>query len=83
MGDYPLTKTEMNQIIDQIINLRTPLQLNSFINGKTVAIKRDNPDDKLHYGKEVSLKIYDRDEIAAGQSRYQIVEQPILKTVMK
>lgn len=83
LGDYPLTSTEMNQIIDQIINLRTPLQLNSFINGKTVAIKRDNPDDKLHYGKEVSLKIYDRDEIAAGQSRYQIVEQPILKTKSK
>ena len=83
LRDYPLTRTEMNQIIDQIINLRTPLQLNSFINGKTVAIKRDNPDDKLHYGKEVSLKIYDRDEIAAGQSRYQIVEQPILKTKSK
>lgn len=83
LGDYPLTRTEMNQIIDQIINLRTPLQLNSFINGKTVAVKRDNPDDKLHYGKEVSLKIYDRDEIAAGQSRYQIVEQPILKTKSK
>lgn len=83
LGDYPLTRTEMNQIIDQIINLRTPLQLNSFINGKTVAIKRDNPDDKPHYGKEVSLKIYDRDEIAAGQSRYQIVEQPILKTKSK
>lgn len=83
LGDYPLTRTEMNQIIDQIINLRTPLQLNSFINGKTVAVKRDNPDDKLHYGKEVSLKIYDRDEIAAGQSRYQIVEQPIFKTKSK
>lgn len=83
LGDYPLTRTEMNQIIDQIINLRTPLQLNSFINGKTVAIKRDNPDDKQHHGKEVSLKIYDRDEIAAGQSRYQIVEQPILKTKSK
>lgn len=83
LGDYPLTRTEMDQIIDQIINLRTPLQLNSFINGKTVAVKRDNPDDKLHYGKEVSLKIYDRDEIAAGQSRYQIVEQPILKTKSK
>ena len=83
LGDYPLTRTEMNQIIDQIINLRTPLQLNSFINGKTVAIKRDNPDDKQHYSKEVSLKIYDRDEIAAGQSRYQIVEQPILKTKSK
>ena len=48
--------------------------------GKSVAIKRDNPDDTLHFGKEISLKIYDRHEIAAGHSRYQIVQQPIFKT---
>ena len=66
----------MQQIIEQITELRTPLKLNGFINGKTVAITRDNPEDKLHCGKEVSLKIYDRHEIAAGQSRYQIVQQP-------
>lgn len=76
LGDYPLTGTEMAQIIEQITTLRTPFSLNSFINGGTVAIKRDNPDDKLHLGKEVSLHIYDRHEIAGGKSRYQIVEQP-------
>lgn len=83
LNNYPLTDTEMQQIIEQIINLRTPLKLNGFINGKTVAIKRDNPDDHLHYGKEISLKIYDRREIAAGQSRYQIVQQPIFPTKSK
>ena len=76
LGSYPLTDGEMNQIIEQITRLRTPFSLNSFINGKTVAITRDNPEDKLHCGKEVSLHIYDRQEIAAGKSRYQIVEQP-------
>lgn len=76
LNDVPLTATEMQQIIEQIKELKTPLKLNGLINGKTVAIKRDNPDDTLHYGKEVSLKIYDRQEIAAGQSRYQIVQQP-------
>ncbi len=76
LNDVPLTDTEMQQIIEQIRDLKTPLKLNSFINGKTVAITRDNPDDALHLGKEVSLKIYDRQEIAAGQSRYQIVQQP-------
>lgn len=76
LGDYPLTDTEMAQIIEQITMLRTPFSLNSFINGGTVAVKRDNPDDKLHLGKEVSLHIYDRHEIAGGKSRYQIVEQP-------
>lgn len=76
LGDYPLTEMEMAQIIEQITTLRTPFSLNSFINGGTVAIKRDNPDDILHLGKEVSLHIYDRHEIAGGKSRYQIVEQP-------
>ncbi|WP_392561765.1 HsdR family type I site-specific deoxyribonuclease [Orbus sturtevantii] len=76
LNDVPLTDSEMQQIIEQIKALKTPLKLNGFINGKTVAIKRDNPADTLHFGKEVGLKIYDRQEIAAGQSRYQIVQQP-------
>lgn len=79
LNDVPLTDGEMQQILDQITRLRTPLKLNGFINGKTVAVKRDNPADALHFGKEVSLKIYDRQEIAAGQSRYQIAEQPVFK----
>ncbi len=80
LNNEPLTDTEMQQILEQITKLRTPLRLNGFINGTSVSIKRDNPNDKLHLGKEVSLKIYDRNEIAAGQSRYQIAEQPIFKT---
>ena len=76
LNEVPLTDSEMQQVMEQITALRTPLRLNGFINGKTVAIKRDNPADALHFGKEVSLKIYDRHEIAAGQSRYQIVQQP-------
>lgn len=76
LNNVPLNQTEMQQIIDQITALKTPLKLNSFINGKTVSIKRKNPDDDIHYGKEISLHIYDRQEIAAGKSRYQIVRQP-------
>lgn len=83
LNDIPLTSSEMQQIIEQINTLKTPLKLNSFINGKTVSIKRDNPNDARHLGQEVSLKIYDRQEIAAGQSRYQIVQQPIFKTKSK
>ncbi|MDG1314305.1 MAG: HsdR family type I site-specific deoxyribonuclease [Flavobacteriaceae bacterium] len=83
LNDTPLTNGEMQQILEQITALRTPLRLNGFINGKTVSIKRDNPEDKLHFGKEVSLKIYDRHEIAAGQSRYQIVQQPKFPTKSK
>jgi type I restriction enzyme R subunit len=83
LNNTPLTEGEMQQIVEQITTLRTPLKLNGFINGKTVAIKRDNPLDTLHFGKEVSLKIYDRHEIAGGQSRYQIVQQPQFKSKSK
>lgn len=83
LNDYPLTDSEMQQILEQIENLRTPIKLNNFINGKSVSIVRDNPADELHFGKEVSLKIYDRREIAAGQSRYQIVQQPKFPTKSK
>ncbi len=83
LNNYPLTDGEMQQIIEQIKELRTPLKLNGFINGKTISIKRDNPEDEAHFGKEISLKIYDRREIAAGQSRYQIVQQPKFPTKSK
>lgn len=83
LNNYPLTDGEMQQIIEQITELRIPLKLNTFINGKTVSIKRDNPEDKEHFGKEISLKIYDRREIAAGQSRYQIVQQPVFPSKSK
>lgn len=83
LNNTPLTPGEMQQILEQITGLRTPLKLNGFINGKSVAITRDNPADTLHYGREVSLKIYDRLEIAAGQSRYQIARQPRYKSKSK
>lgn len=83
LNDYPLTDGEMQQILEQVIELRTPLKLNGFINGKTVSITRDNPADILHFRKEISLKIYDRHEIAAGQSRYQIAQQPQFKSKSK
>lgn len=83
LNNFPLTSGEMQQIMEQITTLRTPLKLNGFINGRTVAVIRDNPDDTLHFGKEVSLKIYDRREIAAGQSRYQIAQQPRYKSKSK
>lgn len=40
LNNYPLTDGEMQQIIEQITELRTPLKLNGFINGKTVSILR-------------------------------------------
>ena len=83
LNSCPLTSGEMQQIIEQVVELRTPMRLNGFINGKTVTITRDNEDDSLHFGKQVSLHIYDRAEIAGGRSRYQIARQPHFSTKSK
>lgn len=77
LGDYPVTSGEMQQIMEQIKQLKTPLKLNGFINGGYVQIIRDNEADKHNFGKMISLKIFDRNEIAAGRTRYQIAQQPI------
>ena len=80
LNNAALTDGEMKQILEQIVALRTQRNLNGFINGEGVIIKRDNPDDPEHLGKEVTLKIYDRREIASGSSRYQIVQHPKFPT---
>ena len=38
LSDYPMTDTEMQQVIDQINKLKYPVKLNSFINGRTISI---------------------------------------------
>lgn len=83
LNNYPLTEGEKQQILEQIGRLKTPNKLNGFINGRCISIVRDNSEDTAHFGKTVSLKIYDRLEIAAGQSRYQIVQQPKFPTPSK
>ena len=83
LNGQELTQGEMQQIVEQIVELRTPMHLNGFINGKTVTITRDNKSDTLHFGKQVSLHIYDRAEIAGGRSRYQIARQPHFSTKSK
>lgn len=80
LNGFRLTDGEMRQILGQIDALKSPYKLNTFINGKSVTIIRDNQDDSAHFSSPVTLKIYDRMEIAAGNSRYQIVEQPRFKT---
>ena len=79
LNGEPLTEGEMEQIIEQINTLKTPLKLNGFINGERILITRDNEKDKLHFGKEVNLKIFGKHDIAGGPSVYQIVQQPEFK----
>lgn len=81
LNGQPLTEGEMQQILQQVRDLRTPLKLNSdFVNGKSVSIIRDNPDDTLHFGKTVSLVVYDKQKIGSNDTFYQIARQPKFTT---
>lgn len=77
LNNCRLTRTEMQQIIDKIEFLRTPINIHDFINGMSTTIIRDNPEDTVHFGQEVCLELFDPREISAGRSRYQIAEQPV------
>lgn len=80
LNGQPLTQSEMSQIMEQVIACRTPYALNEFINGELVTIKRDNPRDEAHLGKEVTLRIFWRAAVAGGPTRYQIARQPHFST---
>ena len=62
LGNFPLTKSEMQQVIDQVNLCDSPYVVNKLINGQQISIKRDNEDDTNNYGKEVYLKIFDPKE---------------------
>lgn len=78
LNNCPLTKTEMQNIVNYIN--KNPYEVNKILNGKYIPIKRDNPNDKLNYNNTIYLFIFDKDDIAAGRSTYQIARQPKFKT---
>ena len=80
LGDYPLTKGEIDQLLEQINNAESPLKKNELITHGELMIVRDNPDHKEMLGKPAALYIFDRNEIARGRSKYQIARQPKFPT---
>ncbi len=75
-----LTDSEMKKVLDQFVDARTPVKINHLINGKELSIVRDNPDDTLNYGKEISLRIFNPDAVKGGATVYQIARQPVFKS---
>lgn len=68
----PLSKTEFAQVKREINNLRTPYQAGQFLyglNGKS-EIELDLDD-----GRHVYLTVFDQDQIGAGNTVYQVVNQ--------
>lgn len=80
LGDFPLTPTEMQQVVAQVDKCRNPYETNKLINGGLVQITRDNRADLINCGKQIYLKLFDPQEIHSGQSVYQIARQPQFET---
>ncbi|MFT8881443.1 MAG: HsdR family type I site-specific deoxyribonuclease [Lentilactobacillus hilgardii] len=70
--DQPLSKTEFAQVKREIRGLKTPYQAGQFLyglNGKS-EIELDLDD-----GRHVFLTVFDQDQIGAGNTVYQVVNQ--------
>lgn len=80
LGNAPLTPTEMDQILRQVNDHKTPYHRNQLINGGYVSIVRDNKEDHINCGKTVYLYLFNPRAVNAGPSVYQIVRQPRFKT---
>ena len=64
-----ISNNEMNKILNQLRDLKTPNEINKFINGKEISIIGDD-------GKQLVLFNYDRNSIGLGKSVYQIAIEP-------
>ena len=76
LNDEVLTDNEFNELLSQINNLQSPVDVNNYListNKYPIYLKRDN-------GKEVYLNLFDSRMIGAGDSIYQIAEQVNFET---
>ena len=64
-----ISNNEMDKILNQLRDLKTPNEINKFINGKEISIIGDD-------GKQLVLFNYDRNSICQGKSVYQIAIEP-------
>lgn len=64
-----ISDNEMDKILNQLRELKTPNEINKFINGKEISIIGDD-------GKQLVLFNYDRNSIGLGKSVYQIAIEP-------
>ncbi len=79
--NHLLTDGEFAQIMNYIkLNCRTSVLSNIFINGRQVVINSEIERPKYKVSEPIYLDIFDPVMVAGGQSRYQIVEQPVFKT---
>lgn len=76
LNGAPLTSTEMDQVLRMVRQADTPFKANQLINGRSISVVRDSPDDPEHLGRPVYLTLFSREDVAGGTCSYQIARQP-------
>ena len=76
LNGVPLSEGEKAQLMGLVRAADTPFKANRFINGGSVPICRDNPDDPGRLGQTIYLTLFSREDVAGGSCIYQIARQP-------
>ncbi len=80
LNGYPLTDSEMEQLLAKIRACDTPFKANGLLLGESLPLVRDNRDDFEHLGKTITIQIFNKRAVGGGKNRYQIARQPQFKT---
>lgn len=80
LNGYPLTDSEMEQLLAKIRACDTPFKTNGLLLGEILPLVRDNRDDFEHFGKTITIQIFNKRAVGGGKNRYQIARQPQFKT---
>lgn len=77
LNGVELSQKEISKILGHF--RKSPYEIAKMLKEGSITITRDNPSDTKNNGKEITLIIFNKDEIASGRTIYQIARQPEFK----
>lgn len=77
LNGVELSEKEINKILEHF--RKSPYEIARMLKEGTITITRDNSSDTKNNCKEITLTIFNKDEIASGRTIYQIARQPKFK----
>lgn len=80
LNGFPLTDTEVEQLLSKIRECDSPFKANNLLLGESLSLIRDNPDDQDHLDQKITIQIFNKRAVGGGKNRYQIARQPRFKT---
>lgn len=77
LNGVPLSEAEIHQLVEQITLLKSPADVQKWLQGKQMLLKRNHPElNEFANGRTIPLDIFDPRQVGGGDSTYQIARQP-------